>query len=128
MSALQVLVAGTLWRDPAAKQSKAGKQFVTGLLKAGTQTETLWVNCVAFDTTAQSELLRLAAGDSVSVQGTGRLSVFEKNGEHRASIEVVASHVLALRQPPKERRAKPDDRQRMPDRPPPSQWDDEVPF
>ncbi len=101
MTALQVLVAGSLWRDPVVRQSKAGKQFATALVKAGTQTETLWVNVAAFDQTAQSELLRLTAGDSISVQGTGKLGVFEKNGQHRATIEIVAAHVLALRQPPK---------------------------
>jgi hypothetical protein len=30
----------------------------------------------------------------------------QKNGEHRASLDVVASHVLALRQPPKQREKK----------------------
>jgi hypothetical protein len=30
-----------------------------------------------------------------------KVSVFEKNGEHRASLDVVAFQVLALRQPPK---------------------------
>ena len=104
MSAMQALIAGSLWRDPTARQSKAGKQFVTSLFKAGTPTETLWVNCVAFDTAAQSELLRLKAGDLVSVQGAAKITVFEKSGAHRASLEVV----LALRRPPKPRQQRPD--------------------
>jgi hypothetical protein len=49
----------------------------------------------------------------VSVQGVGRLSVFEKNGEHRPSLEVVAAHVLALRQP-KPTKAKQDAMPRKP--------------
>jgi single-stranded DNA-binding protein len=94
-----VLITGSLWRDPAARQSKAGRQFVTALVRAGTQTDTQWCNVVAFDTRAQSELLRLQAGDAVSIQGTAKLGVFEKNGEHRASLDVTAANVLALRQP-----------------------------
>jgi single-stranded DNA-binding protein len=105
-----VLISGTLWRDPAARQSKAGKQFTTALLKAGTPAEALWVNVVCFDQLAQSELLRLTAGDAVSVQGPAKISVFEKAGEHRASLEIVAAQVLALRQPKsaKKSRAQPE--------------------
>jgi single-stranded DNA-binding protein len=101
-----VLINGSLWRDPVARQSKGGKQFTTALLRAGTPTDAQWVNVVCFDQLAQSELLRLTAGDAVSVQGTGRISIFQdKNGEHRASLDVTANHVLALRQPKKAKRA-----------------------
>jgi hypothetical protein len=55
------------------------------------------VNAVAFDE-GQAELLRLTAGESLSVQGAMKVSVFEKSGEHRASLDVVAFEVLALRQ------------------------------
>ena len=40
-------------------------------------------------------------GDALTVQGTGKIGVYEKAGEHRASLEIVAAHVLALRQPKK---------------------------
>jgi len=54
-----VLISGSLWRDPAARQSKtSGKPFVA-LLKSGTPTDAQWCNIVAFDTAAQSELLQL---------------------------------------------------------------------
>jgi hypothetical protein len=62
------------------------------------------VNVIAFDEAVQSELLRLNAGDAVSIQCAGRIIIFEKNGEQRASLDVMASYVLAPRQPPKERR------------------------
>jgi single-stranded DNA-binding protein len=92
------LIAGTLHRDPEQRTSKAGKDFVTALLRSESQGETLWVNAVAFDEAAQAESLQLKAGESLSVQGAMKVSIFEKNGEHRASLDVVASHVLALRQ------------------------------
>jgi single-stranded DNA-binding protein len=95
-----ILINGALFRDPVARMSKANKQFVTALIKAGTPTDTQWVNVVCFDALAQSELLRLKAGDAISVQGLARVSVFQdKAGEHRASIDVTAFHILALRQP-----------------------------
>jgi hypothetical protein len=49
---MHVLISGQLHREPQARQSKAGKQFVTALLKSGTPTETTWCNVVAFDSAA----------------------------------------------------------------------------
>jgi hypothetical protein len=60
------------------------------------------VNVIAFDEAVQSELLRLNAGDAVSIQCAGRIIIFEKNGEQPASLDVMALYVLAPRQPPKE--------------------------
>ncbi len=60
----------------------------------------------AFSDTAQTELLRLQDGDFFSAQGPLKAEVYEKDGEHRVSLDMVAHHVLALRQPPKERTAK----------------------
>jgi hypothetical protein len=39
------------------------------------------------------------AGEALAIQGAMKAGVYEKNGEHRASLNVAASHVLALRQP-----------------------------
>ena len=101
-----VLISGTLFRDPVARMSKADKQFTTALLRPRTPTDATWCNIVAFDTAVQSELLRLAAGDNVSVQGSAKLGTFtDKAGVHRASFEIIAAHILALRQPkPKSKR------------------------
>ncbi len=101
-----VLISGALWRDPAVRLSKGGKQFVTALVKAGPQGEALWVNFVAFDEAVQAGLLRLKANDALSIQGTGKITIYEKNGEHRASLDVTASHVLPLRQPTKPRKVR----------------------
>ena len=101
-----VLISGALFRDPVARMSKANRQFVTALIKSGPPNDCQWCNVACFDALAQSELLRLKAGDSISVQGFARVSVFQdKAGIHRASIDVTANHVLALRQPkPKSKR------------------------
>jgi len=51
-----ILINESLWRDPAARQSKNGGQFITALLRDGTPTDAHWVNIVCFDPIAQSEL------------------------------------------------------------------------
>jgi hypothetical protein len=100
MSAVVALVSGSLWRNPASRTAKAtGKTFVTCLLKSGTPAEPVWCKVVSFDETPKAELLRLKAGEHLVIQGAATLGVFEKAGEHRASLEVVATHVLALLQP-----------------------------
>jgi single-stranded DNA-binding protein len=73
-----------LHRDPVLRTAKTGKPFVTALLRSESQGETLWVKALAFGEAAQAELLRLKSGDGLSVQGAVKVSVFEKNGEHRA--------------------------------------------
>jgi hypothetical protein len=50
-----VLITGVLWRDPVTRQSKAGTQYVTASLRAGTATEAQWANVIVFDAAAQSD-------------------------------------------------------------------------
>src|ERR1700730_12306740 len=66
-------------------------------LRLRAQGETWWANAVAFDEAAQAELLRLKAGEALAIQGTMKVGVYGKNGEHRASLSIVGEHVLALR-------------------------------
>jgi single-stranded DNA-binding protein len=95
------LVSGLLHREPVMRTGKeSGKVFWTALIRAEVGDATLWCNVVAFDEKAQAELMRLHAGEAVAVQGQMKVSVFEKNGEHRASLAVVASQVTALRRAP----------------------------
>jgi single-stranded DNA-binding protein len=92
------LLCGILHRNPTLRTGKeSGHAFMTALLRCETGENTLWANVAAFDESAQAELLRLKTGDAVSIQGGMKVSIFEKNGEHRASLDVVASQVTALR-------------------------------
>jgi single-stranded DNA-binding protein len=58
---------------------------------------------VAFPETAQSELLRLNAGDSVSVHGALKAETYKKTGVTIISLSVVVDSVLPLRAPTKPR-------------------------
>jgi len=51
--------------------------------------------------------MRLGEGDKVSLQGSLKLEVYtSKNGEHKISRTLFADHVLALRQPQRQRTPK----------------------
>jgi single-stranded DNA-binding protein len=45
----------------------------------------------------QAELLRLQDGDAISVQGALKVELYDKDGERRLSLSIVADNVLALR-------------------------------
>lgn len=120
------LITGTLFRDPETKTSKTGKTYVAATIVSKDGELSTFVNLVAFSTTAKDAILALHAGDVLSVQGKATIGVYEKNGEHRPSLSVVADHVLALRPPPKERKAKtPSD---TPYRGGAAAFDDGIPF
>lgn len=105
---VHVLVTGTLFRAAEQKISQAHKRYVTATMKAASvdaSNSEFWT-VLAFSDTAQSELLRLSAGEKLAVQGGLKLTTFETNGEIRISRTVFADSVLALRAPPKERKPK----------------------
>ncbi len=107
-----VLITGTLHKDAVPRTSQSGKEFTTANVRIEADGQTTWANVIAFDQAAQDELKRLQAGDTVSVQGKAKLGVFEgKDGQHRASLDVVAGSVTGLS--PK---AKPNPRRSAPGR------------
>jgi single-stranded DNA-binding protein len=97
-----VLVTGTLFRPPKQRTSNAGKPFVTATLKAKDDDGQFW-NVIAFADTPVAELMRLREGESLSVQGKLQAGEYEKDGQKRISLGVVADHVLVSRQPAKQR-------------------------
>jgi single-stranded DNA-binding protein len=121
------LVSGSLFRAPEQKTSKAGKPFVTATIRAKDGEASQWWKVAAFSESAQAELLRLADGDSLSVQGAMKSELYTPDGgETKLSLNIVADRVLALRQPPKERKA-PKERD-APCRGGAAAFDDSIPF
>jgi single-stranded DNA-binding protein len=72
-------------------------------LKAREGEEVQWWKVLAFGDSARVELLRLEDGDALSVQGGLRAEAYEKDGEPRVSLTVLADAVLPLRQEKKQR-------------------------
>ncbi len=105
------IVAGTLFRAPEQKTSKAGRPFVFATLKSKEGDATSWIKLLVFSESAGAELTRLSDGDAISAQGTLKIETYEKDGLTKVGLTIVADHVLALRQQPRERKlkaAKPD--------------------
>jgi single-stranded DNA-binding protein len=73
-------------------------------LKAKNGDESQWWKVLAFSESVQAELLRLQDGDAISVQGTLKAELYDKDGEKRLSLSIIADNVLALRQPSKARK------------------------
>jgi single-stranded DNA-binding protein len=100
------LVTGALFRAPEQRTSKAGKLFVTATIRAKDGDASQFWRMTAFSESAQAELMRLGDGDAVSVQGSFKVELYTPDGgETKLSLSIVADRVLALRQPPKQRKA-----------------------
>src|SRR5258707_6704895 len=109
MTAVYALVTGALCRQAEEKtSSKTGRVFVSATLKVGGETgDAEFWSITAFSQSVQAELLRLGAGDAVSVQGKLKVELWQRDGgEVRISRSIFADSVLALKAPPRERRAK----------------------
>jgi single-stranded DNA-binding protein len=107
MTAL-ALITGTIFRAPVQKTSKAGKPYTSCTVKAGADdgSSDFW-SVLIFSESAQLEMLRLEAGDAVSVRGKMKLEIFEKDGQARISRSIFADAALGLRPVPREKKAKP---------------------
>jgi hypothetical protein len=75
---------------------------------------------------SNAELMCLAAGDALSAQGALKAATYESDGVTKLSLSVIADRVLALRQPPKKRKA-PKERD-TPYRGGAAAFDDSIPF
>jgi single-stranded DNA-binding protein len=103
------LITGQLFKAPEQRTSRAGRPFITATIKSSSKdgAEVQWWRVTAFSDSAQAELMRLGEGDVVSVQGPMKAELYTpEGGEPRVSLSIVADHVLALRQPPRERKPK----------------------
>ncbi|MCB2036224.1 MAG: single-stranded DNA-binding protein [Ottowia sp.] len=103
---IDCLIQGKLFAAPQQRTSKAGKPFATAkLIAAAGDGESLFLNVIAFDAAAVSALLALAAGDSVALAGTATPRAYIKDGEPRASLDVMAQQVLTAYHVTRKRRA-----------------------
>jgi single-stranded DNA-binding protein len=89
-----ILITGALYREPEQRRSKGGKPFVTATIRDEGQ---FW-NVLAFSESVQADLMQLAGGDALSVQGELRAELYRpENGEPRVNLTIIAESVLPLR-------------------------------
>jgi single-stranded DNA-binding protein len=96
---LSVLCTGTLVSDPKARTSSSGKPFATALLRVPAEdADAMLVSAIAFDADAVAAILALSKGDACAIAGRGKLSTWEKAGEEKHGLSVVADRVLTVYQ------------------------------
>jgi single-stranded DNA-binding protein len=103
------LITGVLFKPAEEKtSSKTGRTFVSAVIKADSGDAVEFWQVTAFSQSAQSELMRLGAGDALSAQGKLKVELWQPRdgGEVKISRSLFADAVLPLRAPPRERRAK----------------------
>ncbi len=93
---IHVLLTGILHKDPVERIAQNGSPYVTCNIRVEQGGETVWANVICFDEPTQAELLRIKAGDALSVQGKAAPKVYMKDDEPKPSLQVTASHVLPL--------------------------------
>jgi single-stranded DNA-binding protein len=101
---IHVLLTGVLHKNAVSRISQNGNEYVTCTVRVEQDGQTVWGNVICFDAPAQAELLRLNAGDALSLQGKAMPKVYMKDEEARPSLQVTATAVLAL---PTKNQAKP---------------------
>jgi single-stranded DNA-binding protein len=101
-----VLITGALFRPPALKTSKAGKNYAVATLKAAADNAVDFWTVLAFSESAVAELMRLDEGDKIAAQGSLKVETFiGKDGATRIGRTVLADSVLALKPKPREPKA-----------------------
>jgi single-stranded DNA-binding protein len=101
------LVAGKIYGATQQRTGQSGKRFVTCKARAATgDGDGVFVNVIAFSTSAGDALLALGDGDSVALAGTLTPKVWvDKNGEARPALDMVAHQVMTAYQVKRKRAA-----------------------
>jgi single-stranded DNA-binding protein len=105
---IEGLVSGKVYGRPEQRVgNNSGKPFVTAKVRAATAGgETLFVNVLAFDATAQAALLALSDGDAVSLAGNLTPKVWiDRENQPRPALDMIASQVLTAYQVKRKRDA-----------------------
>jgi single-stranded DNA-binding protein len=93
---IHVLLTGVLHKNAVSRISQNGNEYVTCSVRVEQDGQTVWGNVICFDAAVQAELMRLNAGDALSLQGKAMPKVYMKDEEARPSLQVTATAVFAL--------------------------------
>lgn len=96
---IAALCSGTIIRDPKSGTSASGTRWANSTIRVpcGTnregEAETAFVSVIAFGDVAD-QLARLGKGDAIAVQGPMKPTTYDKDGEERHGLEIIAQAVL----------------------------------
>lgn len=104
---IDAFIAGKLHNNPQQRTAKTGKPFTTAKVLATTSKgETVFLNVLAFNESAQAALLALGPGDAVALAGSIEPTAWQdRNGETRVGMSMIAANVLTSYRVDKRRRA-----------------------
>jgi single-stranded DNA-binding protein len=101
-----VLIKGVVFKAPEQRMSKAGNAFTMATVRVPAGEAAQFWRVFAFGDHARADLDLLGDGDHVAIQGLMTAEIYQAAQGPRVSLAVTADHVLAQRQPPKERARK----------------------
>lgn len=97
-----VALIGRMTRDPEVKFGQSGKAYtkfsiaVDKPFQKGAEKEADFINCAAFNKTAELIGEYLRKGSKVAVNGSLAMNRYEANGEKRTTYEVLVNNVEFL--------------------------------
>lgn len=99
---IRALIIGSLYGNPQARTSQAGKQYVTAKVRAdGKNGESVWCSIIAFGERAD-RLMTLADGAALAVSGKAEVNGWlDKSGEPKAGLSLVVDEVATLKGKPR---------------------------
>lgn len=86
------ILMGRLTRDPELKYTTGGKAYANFTLAVQkTKDEAEFINCVAWEKTAENIAEYFGKGNRILIQGRLSVNNYEQNGEKRKFIRVLAN-------------------------------------
>ena len=98
----RALITGTVYGEPQARTSQAGKQYATAKVRADAKDgATVWCSLVAFGEHAD-RLMTLKTNAAVAVSGKVEVNAYtNKQGEPAAGLSLVVDELSTLKARPK---------------------------
>lgn len=85
-----VILMGRMTRDPELKYTSSGKAFANfSLAVQKTRDEAEFIDCVAWEKTAETIAEYFRKGNKILIQGRLNISTYEKDGENRKMTRVM---------------------------------------
>ena len=110
---IRALITGTIYGEPQARTSQAGKQYATAKVKADSgkgEGGVVWCSVIAFGEHAD-RLMMLANGAALSISGKAEVSGWlDKQGEPKAGLSLVVDDLATLKGKPRPPQADADTR------------------
>ena len=86
-----VILLGRMARDPELRYTSSGKAYANFTLAVQkTKDEAEFIDCVAWEKTAENIAEYFRKGNRILIQGRLNVSSYEQNGEKRKSVKVQA--------------------------------------